>query len=273
MVRAVVKNTFVELEVEDDGEGIQGLAVKPRARCRSVSAGCLRLCADGEVAKPSKVLLDSLNRVLWTRAPVEPLPAPEKGPAVSELRDLQRRLSELIGQKSLADGGLMGSRGMPSSGSLSTAASDEEAAVPPPSTRCLSPGRRVGCGCKQAAPDAGRAAGARPMGATAPAAVRAGGASTAEARPRAADFAPSHGRVPRSLNLADEFFKSKHEVPVTTLMIRNIPNRYSQRELARELDELGLAGSYDFLYAPVDKGTMCTVGYAFVNCSSFARPR
>jgi len=75
----------------------------------------------------------------------------------------------------------------------------------------------------------------------------------------------SHSRVPKNFNLAEEFSRSNHEDPPTTMMIRNIPNRYTQRELIRELEGLGFAGSFDFLYVPIDKATMCNVGYAFVN--------
>lgn len=74
-----------------------------------------------------------------------------------------------------------------------------------------------------------------------------------------------HGLVPKNVNLAEKFEKTKPEGPPTTMMIRNIPNRYTQKELIRELSDLGFSNSYDFLYLPIDKGTLCNVGYAFVN--------
>jgi len=42
-------------------------------------------------------------------------------------------------------------------------------------------------------------------------------------------------------------------------------NQYTQQQVMMELDALGFAESYDFFYAPMDKQTKCTVGYAFVN--------
>jgi hypothetical protein len=74
-----------------------------------------------------------------------------------------------------------------------------------------------------------------------------------------------HGQVPKKINFALEYESSKSDQPATTLMIRNIPNRCTQRELIKELEDLGFADTFDFLYLPVDKGTMASVGYAFVN--------
>merc|ERR1712048_454185 len=55
------------------------------------------------------------------------------------------------------------------------------------------------------------------------------------------------------------------DTPPTTMMIRNIPRRYSQEHLLMDLQELGFEGTFDFLYIPMDKTTTACVGYAFVN--------
>ena len=52
----------------------------------------------------------------------------------------------------------------------------------------------------------------------------------------------------------------------TTVMIKNIPNKYTQKMLLERLDE-GHAGRYDFLYLPIDLKNSCNVGYSFINLS------
>lgn len=74
-----------------------------------------------------------------------------------------------------------------------------------------------------------------------------------------------HGQVPKRCNLAKEFADTGHSGPPTTMMIRNIPNHYTQSHMVRELETLGFNSTYDFLYVPIDKGTLGSVGYCFVN--------
>ena len=57
----------------------------------------------------------------------------------------------------------------------------------------------------------------------------------------------------------------------TTVMIKNIPNKYSLKLLSDEIDEKH-ANQYDFLYLPFDFEVLliltqnnCNVGYAFIN--------
>jgi len=50
----------------------------------------------------------------------------------------------------------------------------------------------------------------------------------------------------------------------TTLMIKNIPNKYTQKMLLASVDET-LRGKYDFFYLPIDFKNKCNVGYGFIN--------
>mmetsp|Transcript_38517 Transcript_38517/g.101854 ORF Transcript_38517/g.101854 Transcript_38517/m.101854 type:complete len:420 (-) Transcript_38517:196-1455(-) len=51
----------------------------------------------------------------------------------------------------------------------------------------------------------------------------------------------------------------------TTVMLRNIPNRYNSGTLIGLLDEHGFRGLYDFVYLPMDFQNGVNLGYAFVN--------
>ncbi|CAH0481186.1 unnamed protein product [Peronospora belbahrii] len=56
----------------------------------------------------------------------------------------------------------------------------------------------------------------------------------------------------------------------TTLMIRNIPNKYTQQMLLTEINR-NHCGNYDFFYLPIDFKNKCNMGYAFINFIEAAR--
>jgi len=52
---------------------------------------------------------------------------------------------------------------------------------------------------------------------------------------------------------------------VTTMHIRNIPNRCTKEEVMRHVDQLGFADQYDLFHMPMDKQRKSNLGYAFIN--------
>ncbi|XP_015580065.1 protein MEI2-like 4 isoform X2 [Ricinus communis] len=81
----------------------------------------------------------------------------------------------------------------------------------------------------------------------------------------------SHRRIDSNPNHSD---KKQYELDLdrimrgedsrTTLMIKNIPNKYTSKMLLAAIDEY-CRGTYDFIYLPIDFKNKCNVGYAFIN--------
>lgn len=52
---------------------------------------------------------------------------------------------------------------------------------------------------------------------------------------------------------------------ITTVMLRNIPQKFDREMLLADLEDRGFKGLFDFFYLPVDFNTTNSMGYAFIN--------
>mmetsp|Transcript_9227 Transcript_9227/g.20591 ORF Transcript_9227/g.20591 Transcript_9227/m.20591 type:complete len:449 (-) Transcript_9227:8-1354(-) len=78
------------------------------------------------------------------------------------------------------------------------------------------------------------------------------------------DFHPYHSQaVPKPENLQAKG-PTRPNSP-TAMMLRNIPNKYSQNSLMQEINDCGFKGTYNFFYLPMDVHNRSNVGYAFIN--------
>ncbi|GLT86560.1 hypothetical protein SLE2022_046940 [Rubroshorea leprosula] len=86
---------------------------------------------------------------------------------------------------------------------------------------------------------------------------------------------------PRFLISQDVMIEADSRDSRTTVMIKNIPNKYSQKLLLNMLDNHCIhcneqisdgddqpLSAYDFVYLPIDFNNKCNVGYGFVNMTS-----
>jgi hypothetical protein len=94
---------------------------------------------------------------------------------------------------------------------------------------------------------------------------KASESSTQSLEKRAQKTKDVSAKIPLPPGLEDMRDESKWPSGTTTVMLRNIPNKYTQKMLADVINKEGYKGEVDFMYLPIDFKNKCNVGYVFVN--------
>jgi len=239
MARVICRNTFLDFSPTKDEKSSRG-----GQRCRSAEPGLTHLReepfnvnVDSQLQRLNR-LFDSNNRSFVDELVVTQQNKDAANTSVPELLHVQKKLQLALAPRALASS-------MSQSPILSRVASNTSV-----STMCPASADEFDTSDEQDPTPAREC----PI------------EQNTNVHPLPSQLHPRRSKVPRTRDLAAEFAVSDNaNSPNTTIMIRNIANRYTQRELVLELEEMGFEDSFDFVYLPLDKSTRANLGYAFVN--------